>query len=48
VKELCQFLGGDLKVFIALKQHSQSLLAVRNKGEELIFVFEKFEKFENP
>jgi hypothetical protein len=36
VTELCQFLGGDLKVFIALKQHSQTLLAVRNKGEELI------------
>ncbi len=36
VTELCQFLGGDLKVFIALKQHSQILLAVRNKGEELI------------
>jgi hypothetical protein len=36
VTELCQFLGGDLKVFIALKQHSQTLLAVRNKGGELI------------
>jgi hypothetical protein len=36
VKELCQFLGGDWKVIIALKQHSQTLLAVRDKGGELI------------
>jgi hypothetical protein len=36
VTELCQFLGGDWKVIIALKQHSQTLLAVRSKGEELI------------
>jgi hypothetical protein len=36
VTELCQFLGGDWKVIIAVKQHSQTLLAVRNKGGELI------------
>jgi hypothetical protein len=36
VKELCQFLGGDCKVIIAVKQRSQTLLAVRNKGGELI------------
>ncbi len=34
--ELCQFLGGDCKVIIAVKQRSQTLLAVRNKGGELI------------
>jgi hypothetical protein len=34
VTELYQFL--DWKVIIALKQHSQTLLAVRNKGGELI------------
>jgi hypothetical protein len=36
VTELCQFLGGDCKVIIAVQQHSQTLLAVRNKGGELI------------
>jgi hypothetical protein len=36
VTELCQFLGGYWKVTIAVKQHSQTLLAVRNKGGELI------------
>jgi predicted enzyme related to lactoylglutathione lyase len=36
VTELCQFLGGGWKVIIAVKQHSQTLLAVRNKGGELI------------
>jgi hypothetical protein len=36
VTELCQFLGGDWKVIIAAKQHSQTLLTVRNKGGELI------------
>ncbi len=34
--ELCQFLGGDWNVIFAVKQHSQTLLAVRNKGGELI------------
>ena len=34
--ELCQFLGGDCKVIIAVNQRSQTLLAVRNKGGELI------------
>jgi hypothetical protein len=37
VTELCQFLGGGWKVTIVVKQHSQPLLRVRNKGEELIF-----------
>ncbi len=36
VTELCQFLGGDWKVIIALKQHSQTLLAVRNRGELIL------------
>ncbi len=36
VTELCQFLGGDCKVIIAVKQRSQTLLAVRNKEGELI------------
>jgi hypothetical protein len=34
--ELCQFLGGNWKVIISTKQHSQTLLTVRNKGGELI------------
>jgi hypothetical protein len=32
----CQFLGGDWKVIISVKQHSQTLLVVRSKGGELI------------
>ncbi len=36
VTELCQFLSGDCKVIIAVKQHSQTLPAVRNKEGELI------------
>jgi hypothetical protein len=36
VTELCKFLGGGWEVIIAVKQHSQTLLAVRNKGGELI------------
>jgi hypothetical protein len=36
VTELCQFLGGGWKVIIDVKQHSQPLLRVRNKGEEVI------------
>jgi hypothetical protein len=36
VTELCQFLGGGWKVTIDVKQHSQPLLKVRNKGGELI------------
>ncbi len=36
VTELCKFLGGDCKVIIAVNQHFQTLLAVRNKGGELI------------
>ncbi len=36
VTELCQFLGGDCKVIIAVNQRSQTLLALRNKGGELI------------
>jgi hypothetical protein len=36
VTELCQFFGGDCKVKIAVKQRSQTLLAVWNKGGELI------------
>ncbi len=35
--ELCQFLGGDCKVMIAVNQRSQTLLAVRNKVGELIW-----------
>jgi hypothetical protein len=38
VTELCQFSGGDCKVIIAVKQRSQTLLAVRNKGGELILL----------
>jgi hypothetical protein len=34
--ELCQFLGGDCKVKIAVNQRSQTLLAVRTKVGELI------------
>jgi hypothetical protein len=36
VTELCQFLGGGWKVIIDVKQHSQPLLRVRNRGGELI------------
>jgi hypothetical protein len=36
VMELCQFLGGGWKVIIDVKQHSQPLLRVRNRGGELI------------
>jgi hypothetical protein len=34
--ELCQFSGGGWKVIIDVKQHSQPLLRVRNRGGELI------------
>ncbi len=30
--ELCQFLGGDWKVIIAVEQYSQTLLTIRNRG----------------
>jgi hypothetical protein len=33
--ELCQFLGGDWKVIIAVQHHSQPPLTVRNRGGEL-------------
>jgi hypothetical protein len=33
--ELCQFLGGDWKVIIAVQQHSQPLLTARFRGEGL-------------
>ncbi len=33
--KLCQFLGGGWKVIIDVKQHSQPLLRVRNRGGEL-------------
>ncbi len=36
VTELCQFLGGDWNVIIAVKEQSQTLLAVRKKGGEPI------------
>jgi hypothetical protein len=36
VTELCQFLGGGWKVIIDVKQHSQPLLRLRNRGGELI------------
>jgi hypothetical protein len=32
VTELCQFLGGDWKIIIAVEQHSQLLLTIRNMG----------------
>jgi hypothetical protein len=32
VTELCQFLGGDRKIIIAVEQHSQPLLTIRNRG----------------
>jgi hypothetical protein len=35
VIELCQFLGGDWKIIIAVEQHSNPLLTIRNKGEGL-------------
>jgi hypothetical protein len=37
VSELCQFLGGGWKVILAIKQHSQPLFTVRNRGGEVIF-----------
>ncbi len=36
VTELCQFVGGGWKVIFDVKQHSQPLLIVRNRGGELI------------
>ncbi len=36
VTELCQFVGGGWKVIFDVKQHSQPLLRVRNRGGELI------------
>jgi hypothetical protein len=36
VTELCQFLWGGLKVITDVKQHSQPLMRVRNRGGELI------------
>jgi hypothetical protein len=32
VTELCQFLGGDWKVIIAVEQYSHTLFTVRNRG----------------
>jgi hypothetical protein len=32
VTELCQFLGGNWKVIIAVQQNSQPLLTARNRG----------------
>jgi hypothetical protein len=36
VTELCQFVEGGWKVIFDVKQHSQPLLRVRNRGGELI------------
>jgi hypothetical protein len=36
VTELCQFLGEGWKVIIDVKQHSQPLFTVRNRGGGLI------------